>query len=164
MKIFKTIILVLTISCLCNVGRCDFTNDAIRLVNLYKRAEQHSLQPDAELRLLINSAATATTSAEFTNYCERAEAGFATLEALDANIKVTPRQLRLALIDIGIMPSSVTAAINTIPYPTVREQALIEWEYASYYERSSPTVVAIGSILQLTPAQVTQLFNAAKLK
>ena len=49
---------------------------------------------------------------------------------------VTPRQARLALLQIGKL-DAVSAALAAIPDPAQRTAAQIEWEYATVIERNS---------------------------
>jgi len=74
---------------------------------------------------------------------------------------LTSRQLRLGLVTNGISLSSVEAAIDAIEDPTDREVALIEWEYATTFERSHPLVNQIGAALGLTPEQIDAMWTEA---
>lgn len=69
---------------------------------------------------------------------------------------MTARQARLALLATGKL-SDVPAAINSLPSPQ-KEQAEIEWEYASSIERSHPFITALGAALGLSNAEIDQLF------
>lgn len=75
--------------------------------------------------------------------------------------RVSPRQLRLALIEQGTMPDQITSAIEAIPDETMKQKALIEWEYATFYERNNPTVSAIGSMIGLDEDGIDNLFIEA---
>jgi len=68
---------------------------------------------------------------------------------------VTPRQARLALLGAGLL-DKVTAAVTAIGGPT-----LITWEYASAFDRQDPLILQLGSSLNMTPAQIDQLFVTA---
>lgn len=70
---------------------------------------------------------------------------------------LTARQLRLGLIGAGVTLTSVTAAIEALNDPA----ALVEWEYATVYERNHPLVVQIGTTLGLTANQVDTLWAQA---
>ena len=82
--------------------------------------------------------------------------------ALDAQLMVslpmptiTRRQLRLALLRLGMTNAQVEAQIATMPgTPFEREAALIEWQDATTYQRDHPLVVALGAALGLTEAQI----------
>jgi len=73
---------------------------------------------------------------------------------------VTPRQARLALLQIGKL-DAVSAALATIPDPARRTAAQIEWEYATVIERNSPLVTSLAAGLGLTAADIDALFEAA---
>ena len=57
---------------------------------------------------------------------------------------VTPRQARLALLQIGKL-DAVSAALTAIPDPARRTAAQIEWEYATVIERNSPLVTSLAA-------------------
>ena len=68
---------------------------------------------------------------------------------------ITARQLRLALLGLGLTGAQVEAQIAAMPgTPAQREAAMIEWEYATTYQRDHPLVVALGAALGLTEAQI----------
>ena len=73
---------------------------------------------------------------------------------------VTPRQARLALLQIGKL-DAVSAALTAIPDPAQRTAAQIEWEYATVIERNSPLVTSLAAGLGLTAADIDALFEAA---
>ena len=77
---------------------------------------------------------------------------------------VTKLQLKLALIDFGIMPSSVLLAIEQIENVTVRETFLTLWSDAVFFERNDPSLVSMASTLGLTSVQVDALFRLASTK
>ncbi|MFM9826434.1 hypothetical protein [Flavobacterium sp.] len=83
----------------------------------------------------------------------------------DFTIKsVTKLQLKLALIDFGIMPSSVLLAINQIQNQTVKETFLTLWTDAVFFERNDPSLISMASTLGLTSVQVDTLFRLASKK
>lgn len=76
---------------------------------------------------------------------------------------ITARQLRLGLLKIDIKPDDVTTAIAGLPEGQ-REEALIEWQYASTFERSHPLIAIMGTVFKLTDAQIDAAWlNAATL-
>jgi hypothetical protein len=77
---------------------------------------------------------------------------------------VTKLQLKLALIDFGIMPSSVILAINQIENTTVRETFLTLWSDAIFFERNNESLISMASTLGLTSEQVDTLFRLANTK
>jgi len=78
---------------------------------------------------------------------------------------ITARQLRLALLSLGVTGAQVEAAISDMPVPDAeREAARIEWEYATSFYRQHPLVAQIGAALGMTEDQVdTAWRNAATL-
>ncbi len=66
---------------------------------------------------------------------------------------VTMRQARLALLSAGLL-DQVSASITD-------PAAQIEWEYAQTVERNSPLVQQIATGLNLTEAQLDDLFQLA---
>jgi hypothetical protein len=75
--------------------------------------------------------------------------------------KVTPRQLRLALLKNGVNPSAISQAIQAIPDENIKQAALIEWEYAIYFERSHPLINSMASQLGMQASTVDDLFRQA---
>ncbi len=76
---------------------------------------------------------------------------------------VTARQLRLWLLGKGFTPSQITGMLNQIENATQREAALIEWEYASSYERNHPLIAQVGAAIGFTEAQIDQGFREARV-
>src|SRR5690625_916068 len=74
---------------------------------------------------------------------------------------ITARQLRLTLIRAGISLSTVEAAIEAIPDEAARDEARVEWEYASHYERLHPLMAQVASALELTDEAVDALWDQA---
>ena len=75
--------------------------------------------------------------------------------------EVTNAQFRLALIDSGIMPDSVLAAIRAIADPVARARSLALWEYANHIQRANPLIAQLAPAFNLTDAQVDDLFRLA---
>ncbi|WP_412032930.1 hypothetical protein ACLIR7_14990 [Nitratireductor aquimarinus] len=74
---------------------------------------------------------------------------------------LSARQLRLGLIANGITLASVQAAVDGIADPTAREMALVEWEYATTFERTHSLISQIGSALNLTPEEIDTMWSAS---
>lgn len=75
---------------------------------------------------------------------------------------ITRRQLRLALMRLGVTGDQVEAQIAAMPgTPIEREAAMIEWRDSSTYERNHPLVVALGAALGLTAAQIDNAWREA---
>lgn len=73
-------------------------------------------------------------------------------------------QLKLALIDFGIMPSSVLLAINQIEDIVIRETFLTLWNDADFFERQDPKLISMATALELTSEQTYALFILASTK
>ena len=69
---------------------------------------------------------------------------------------VTAAQLKMALQAAGIL-TAVTAAVNASPDPLVG----IYWANAGSFDRADPRVVALGSAVGQTAAQMDAVFVAA---
>lgn len=90
-----------------------------------------------------------TYDAEVVRITEEARANMPTL---------TRRQLRLALLSVGITAADVEGHIDAIVDPTERAAAFIEWEDASSYERNHLLVGEIATEMELPPEQVDALW------
>jgi len=71
----------------------------------------------------------------------------------------TARQIRLALLDAGLL-DSVTTAFADLAEP-MKTKAQIEWEYATEIDKNSPLIQALYPKLGLTEEQLDDLFVAA---
>lgn len=65
---------------------------------------------------------------------------------------LSPRQVRLGLLSIGITEGAVEAALEADP------EALIEWRYATSIERQHPLVSSLGEHFELPAAQIDTLW------
>ncbi len=70
---------------------------------------------------------------------------------------LTARQLRLGLLFLGKL-AGVPVAIAALPSPE-KEQAQIEWDYASEFRRLHPLIVQLIPILGLTDEQVDPVWE-----
>lgn len=77
----------------------------------------------------------------------------------DAPLSVTMRQARLALLQAGLL-EQVNIAIQNLP-GSQSEAARIEWEFSSTVERNRPLLQSLAVALNLTEAQLDDLFNLA---
>ncbi|RVQ17752.1 hypothetical protein CN067_20930 [Sinorhizobium meliloti] len=82
-------------------------------------------------------------------------------EARAAMPPITARQFRLGLVRAGLTPAQVTAAIEAMPDGTEKETALIEWGYASSFERTHPLIPLVGGVLGLSDEQIDALWPQA---
>lgn len=73
----------------------------------------------------------------------------------------TPRQLRIALIQTGISPSTIDTQIDAIADPVQKEIARAEWEYALEIKKEHPLVGMMAATLNLTQQQVNDIFTLA---
>lgn len=74
---------------------------------------------------------------------------------------ITKRQLRLTLVRNGISLATVDAAIASMPEGIEKQEAQIEWDDASTFNRIHPTLLLIASALGLTEAQVDAMWREA---
>ena len=91
-------------------------------------------------------------------------AGVEITPANDLSDEVKPslsaRQLRLWLVRNGVKLAEVEAAIDGLPEDK-RDEARIEWEYATEYERDNPLIDTIGALLNLTEEKIDAGFKVA---
>lgn len=74
---------------------------------------------------------------------------------------LTARQLRLGLLDAGIPPAQVSAAINAMPAGADRDRAMIEWEYANSFARLHALLPVIGAAIGLSEEQIDEMWASA---
>lgn len=86
-------------------------------------------------------------------------------EELDARLaewrevtSVTPRQMRLALLDIGLL-DDVEAIVAASP-----RAVRLEWEYSVLLERKNPQWDALGAGIGKTPTDIDNVFMLALTK
>lgn len=73
---------------------------------------------------------------------------------------VTPRQIRSALLLMGITEDQIVAAINTLPSPQ-KELALIAWDYSTAFQRNNPFTQQVAAMLSFSSDQLDQLWYFA---
>ncbi len=76
--------------------------------------------------------------------------------------RVSMRQARLALLELGYLPS-VDAAIDSLPEPQ-KSAAKIEWEYSQEVDRDWVLVKSLAPALGLDDAALDSLFALAASK
>ena len=83
-----------------------------------------------------------------------------------ANVaEITPKQLRLVLLENGINAKAVETAIASISDETTREIAGIEWNYATGYVRNDENLIMIATdLLGLDALKIDEMWQAALLK
>ncbi|WP_234836062.1 hypothetical protein [Sinorhizobium meliloti] len=74
---------------------------------------------------------------------------------------LTARQFRLGLVGAGLTPAQVTATIEAMPAGSDKETALIEWEYATTFNRMHPLIATVGAALGLTDEQIDAMWTAS---
>lgn len=74
---------------------------------------------------------------------------------------LSPRQLRLMMLQIGLTDADVEAQIAAIPDPTERAAASIEWQWATRYDRTHPLVATLATALEFTDAELNSLWSYA---
>lgn len=85
-----------------------------------------------------------------------------TIEEVRQNMmSLTPRQLRLALVRSGTSIATVEATLDALPDGETKEEAKIEWEYATVFERVAPALLTIANALGFTPSEVDALWGRA---
>jgi len=72
---------------------------------------------------------------------------------------VTPRQIRLALFDAGLL-DSVQTKFNELSEP-LKTKVMIEWEYATEIDKNSLLIQKLYPRLGITEEQLDDLFIAA---
>lgn len=75
------------------------------------------------------------------------------------DMKVTPRQARLALLASGDL-AAVEAALQGLPEPD-KTAAITEWEYANTVDRNSAWIAQMTVVLGKTEAEMDALFDLA---
>jgi hypothetical protein len=70
---------------------------------------------------------------------------------------LTPRQIRLELLEHGITESDMDTLLNTLQSPT-KEQALIEWKYALEFRWDNPLLNQVAAMLNFTQDDINHLF------
>jgi hypothetical protein len=73
---------------------------------------------------------------------------------------VTARQIRRALLSIGLTEATILGALNTLPEPT-KSAALIEWEYSNEFFRTHYLVGMVGQMLGWNTKQLDDLWVLA---
>lgn len=75
--------------------------------------------------------------------------------------EVTPRQLRLWLLSVGITDTAIRSMLGAIADENERERAFIEYDYAQTYRRDHFLVAQLGGALGFNAGQIDDGFRAA---
>ena len=79
--------------------------------------------------------------------------------------EITPKQLRLVLLENGVNSKAVEAAIAAIEDETIREVAMIEWQYATGYQRNNANLIMIATeLLGFDDLKIDAIWQSALLK
>lgn len=89
-------------------------------------------------------------------WVEDLEAKAKSEEAKRANMSITMRQARLALLKANLL-DKVEPTLKALPSPQ-NEIAMIEWEYASFIERTNPLILAMQKKFKLSDEEVDEMF------
>ena len=84
-----------------------------------------------------------------------------TTEELRALMVVTPAQLRLALVEVGIDIDAIDTAIAGIADVKERKKAEILWHYANEVQRNHPLISTFGLMLGKTEEEIDAIFQLA---
>lgn len=77
--------------------------------------------------------------------------------------RISPRQIRLWLIENGFSLISIDSIIDSISDNMLKEKTKIEWEFSPYVERNHPMINTLGAVLGLTSEQIDQAFIQASI-
>ena len=80
-------------------------------------------------------------------------------ERLAAMKPLKRRQFRLTLAMNGYDLKEIESLIDQIEEPMQRTIAQIEWQDATDFERTNPTLLMMAELLQLTTEQIDQLWS-----
>jgi len=78
-----------------------------------------------------------------------------------AMLPVTARQLRLTLVRNGFSLSSIDTAIAALPAGQEKDEAAIEWEYATQFNRLAPTLLTIAAALSVSAEDIDTMWQQA---
>lgn len=73
---------------------------------------------------------------------------------------ISPRQIRIALLNQGITASMIESSLNSLEEPQ-KSIALIEWEYATEFKRNHPLVPGVAAALGWNDEQLDDLWAYA---
>jgi hypothetical protein len=73
---------------------------------------------------------------------------------------VTPRQIRMALLGVGITESMIDSVINGLPSPT-KEAAMIAWKFSTAFQRNNPLIPIVAQMINYNSSQLDDLWKLA---
>lgn len=71
---------------------------------------------------------------------------------------ISPRQIRMALLSLGLAENAIDGAISNLSSPQ-KEQAMIAWKYSTTFQREAEAVAIIGSLLSLSSEQLDSIWK-----
>jgi hypothetical protein len=74
---------------------------------------------------------------------------------------LSPRQLRLMMLQLGIDESAVTDLIAAMPDAGERAAAMVEWQWATFYRRDHALVVSLAAAMEFEPGQLDVIWAYA---
>lgn len=101
---------------------------------------------------IVNGVVTEMTEDEIAEH----EDGLPAIQVFLAPL--TARQLRLGLVANGITLDQVEAAIAAIDDAQARAVALIEWQYASQFNRDHPLIAQVAETIGLSDDQIDDMW------
>lgn len=75
--------------------------------------------------------------------------------------KATNLKFRLALIQVGILPSNIDLAIESMPSGSEKELIFTLWNYADYFERNDEKLILMANSMFIESEQLDGLFILA---
>jgi hypothetical protein len=72
---------------------------------------------------------------------------------------ITQRQLRITLHKNNISIESIEAIINGFNNENKKAKALIGWQYANHFDRSSELLIEVATALGLSKSDINQIFK-----
>lgn len=85
----------------------------------------------------------------------------AILDALRLDMICTPRQARLAMLATPYGLGNLLQAVQAAVAASNNQSLQIAWEYGTQWERNDANIAALASALDLSPAQLDNLFVLA---
>lgn len=70
---------------------------------------------------------------------------------------VTPRQIRMALLEVGITETMIDNIINSLSSPT-KEAAMIAWKYSTAFQRNNALIPIVAQMLNYNSTQLDNLW------
>jgi hypothetical protein len=75
---------------------------------------------------------------------------------------ISNADLRRQLARAGINPKQVLNYLDSLPEGSAKWEAIADWEYANYFERSHPMLAQLAPVFGLTEQAVDAMFLACR--